>query len=162
MSVMKLPVLAAAAVIAAAALSGCCSCRDSADDRIFPRTEITYSSGGGVTGLSTGYTITAGRMVLKWSGNASEVKQVDTVGQVSESEYRDMLETVYDLHPDTIRQMETGNMTVALVITANDVTYRYQWPGLYYRDDAVPENVLPLRNAIWDVLRDFYQQASTQ
>lgn len=159
---MKFPILTAAVVIAAAALSGCCSCRNGTDERVFPRTEITYSSGGGVTGLSTGFTITDERMVLKWSGNAAEVKQVDTVGQVPESVYLDMLETVYDLHPDTIRQMGTGNMTVALVITANDETYRYQWPGLYYRDDAVPENVLPLRNTVWDVLRDYYEQASQQ
>lgn len=159
---MKISILTTAAVLAAAAISGCCSCRQGTDERVFPRTEITYSSGGGITGLTTGYTITDDRMVLKWSGNAAEVRQVDTVGQVPESEYRDMLKDVYDLHPDTIRQMETGNMTVALVITANDVTYRYQWAGLYYRDDAVPESVRPLRNVVWDVLRDYYEQAANQ
>ncbi|GEM_PF-1612067 len=159
---MKIPILAATVVLTAAALSGCCSCRESTGERVFPRTEITYSSGGGVSGLSTGYTITEDRHVLKWSGNAAEVKKVDTVGQVPEPKYRDMLEDVYNLHPDTIRQMETGNMTVALVITANDVTYRYQWAGLYYRDDAVPENVRPLRNVVWDVLRPYYEEASRQ
>ncbi len=138
-------ILAATVVLS----SGCCSCRDAAESPRFPATEIHYSSGGGVTGMSSGYTILGDGSVLKWSGRADQHDKSENVGRIGDEEYEALIAGIYALKPESLNHQETGNMTTALRIVSDDVVYTYTWPGMAGDDDAVPGELKALRDLVW-------------
>lgn len=103
--------------------------------------------------MTTGYTITADRMVLKWSRYPGEASAVDTIGSIDTERYAALLNAIYSQPLDSIQQMQTGNMTVALVIDKDDVRYTWQWAGVHENDESVPDVVRPLRTAVWNELQ---------
>jgi hypothetical protein len=149
---MKKALLSSAALLCAAVIVGCCSCRP-AEQVHFPSTEISFSAGGGFSGFYSGYTIARDRVVTSWNGRGGNRNEVDTIGSVSKEDYYTLLQTIYDLHPESIQQQETGNMTTALSITSNDEQYLYTWEGTYTDEAAIPEIVRPLRDPIWSALQ---------
>lgn len=134
-------------VIAASALSGCSSSEESAETDI--RTEIHYSSGGGVSGMSSGFSILHDGTVTRWSGRAGSINDASILGRLDTEEHAALLAAVQREDLTALRQQETGNMTTALRIVRDDVEYVFTWPGLHLRDEDVPAAVKPLRDTIW-------------
>lgn len=128
-------------------VAGCASCGRSVED--FPRTEIDYSSGGGVSGMSSGFSILADGTVSRWTGRSSQHDREERIGKLDPEEHAELLEQLYAISLDDLRQQETGNMTTALRIVRDDEALVFTWAGLHQRKEDVPEALRPLRDLIW-------------
>ncbi|MFZ1731887.1 MAG: hypothetical protein WBQ23_13290 [Bacteroidota bacterium] len=136
--------------MAAILFAGCCSCRDTASEQHFPLTVIHYSSGGGFSGMSSGYSILADGEVTRWTGHGGSREKSTTIGKIESKKYRELLSKIYRENPANIRQQETGNMTTSLEVVSDDVVYVYTWPGIHGDDTTVPSAVRKLRDIVWE------------
>lgn len=150
---MKHQISLLALLLSAGLLAGCAAGRH-AEEQPYPRTEISYSSGGGFSGLYTGYTIAANRVVTSWNGRGGVPSKVDTIGTVNEEQFHNLLEQIYDADPVHIQHQQTGNMTTVLTIVSDDEQYLYTWEGVHTDTAAVPVSVLPLQTPVWKLLRE--------
>lgn len=144
--------------LAAGAAAGCASGQaagEAADDVTPPRIEIHYSSGGGVSGMSSGFSILEDGTVTQWTGRAARVNDARILGRLDAAEHVTLLETVTGLDLAGLRQQENGNMTTTLRIVRDDEEYLFTWPGLHQRAEDVPEAVRPLRDAVWQCIEPF-------
>jgi hypothetical protein len=143
-------VIAVAAVIVVL-LPGCCSCPKSMQQ--FPRTEIHYSSGGGVSGMSSGYSILADGTVTRWTGQRGTRDSESTIGRLESEDHRALLADIHAVPLADLHQQDTGNMTTTLRIVRDDEVFLFSWPGLHMRDDDAPPSMRPLRDPVWDRIR---------
>lgn len=141
----------AAILLIAVLFAGCGSCRRTAQP--YPRTEIHYSSGGGVSGMSSGYSILADGSVTRWTGRAAAHDQETTIGRLDDDEYQALMSDIHASGFTGLRQQETGNMTTSLRIVRDDESYTFTWPGLHLTDDDVPAAMRPLRDIVWKRIR---------
>jgi len=118
-----------------------------------PPTEISYSNGGGFSGLVSGMTLTPDGYVLQWHGRPGTRDNLDTLARMNTAQHRELLDAIYDLHPSEIRHQESGNMTTALTMTSGDELWTWTWPGMRGDDAAVPESLRGLRDLIWNAMQ---------
>jgi hypothetical protein len=142
-------------LITLSAAVGCCSCRDAAGKAQLHRTVIHYSSGGGFSGMSSGYSILADGGVVRWKGHGHQREDTTRLGVIESEDLHRMHAAIYALDPASIRQQEPGNMTTALEIVSDDVVYTYTWPGVHTDANAVPATLKPLREIVWQQLQRF-------
>jgi len=138
-------------------LTACCSCGKTTDSTEYPRSIITFSSGGGVSAQVVGYTIDEDGQVTKWSGFAGKRDRSEVMDTLDEMSMRNVLRIVYSLPLGEMLFTETGNMTSNLEIVSDELLYRYSWPGTL--DDAtdVPAELRALRDALFDIVSAFPQ-----
>ena len=150
---MKRAILLSTALLLLGMLAACCPCEQSTSDRpAHPRTEITLSSGGGVSGFISGNTILPDRTVLEWNGMPGKRERVDTLGRLESEAYALLLDTLYAQDPVTIRQQESGNMTTTLRMPSGDEVWTWSWPGMRSREEDVPAALRIMRNAVWQAI----------
>ena len=137
----------AAILMIALLLSACGSCKRAAQS--YPRTEIHYSSGGGVSGMSSGYSILPDGSVTRWTGRAAVHDQETTIGRLDDEEYQALMSDIQAADFAGLRQQETGNMTTSLRIVRDDESFIFTWPGLHLKDEDVPAVIRPLRELVW-------------
>ena len=116
------------ATMIACIAAACASQRDVSEDKQLPENlEIQFGSGGGFTGLWTGYTIRGDGTVLKWQGRAA--------GQNAQKRKEISREAVHELWSalqansfQTLSTSEEGNMTLFIRIQTKDVDKSISWP----------------------------------
>jgi hypothetical protein len=144
---MQRILIPAAILLIAVVLPACGSCKRTAQP--YPRTEIHYSSGGGVSGMSSGYSILPDGSVTRWSGRSAVPDQETIIGRLGEEDYQALMSDIEAAGFAGLRQQETGNMTTSLRIVRDDESFTFTWPGLHLKDEEVPAAVRPLRDIVW-------------
>ena len=127
--------------------AGCCS--SSRGTETHPPLEIHLSSGGGVSGMSTGYTITTDGTVTKWTAFPRGRENDRTIGQLSNEEYSTLISDIFAADFRALRQQESGNMTTSLRIVQDEEVFTFQWPGLHSKEEDVPATLRSLWTVIW-------------
>ncbi|MDX9758125.1 MAG: hypothetical protein RBU27_03100 [Bacteroidota bacterium] len=128
-------------------VAGCCSSSHGTEE--FPPLEIHLSSGGGVSGMSAGYSILTDGTITKWTAFPRGRDSEQTVGKLTENEYHTLVSEIHATDFRVLRQQETGNMTASLRITQGDETFTFLWPGLHNKDQDVPPALRPLWRSVW-------------
>lgn len=88
--------------------------------------QLVLEEGGGFTGLWSGYIVDSSGNVSSWRGNYPERKTTAT-STLSRQQLEKLWQTISDARFFDIDTTGTGNMTIALQVTANGTVHRTSW-----------------------------------
>jgi hypothetical protein len=106
---------------------------------------IRVGSGGGVTGMRSGYRIERSGMIEQWEMLRDSIR-IGAAAKLPASSIRDLFVRAAQLGADTLRLDHVGNMTHWLELTTGSGTVRLRWTDT----DAIP----PALAALYRDLRD--------
>jgi hypothetical protein len=133
--------------------NGCCHCKESPSAR--DAFTIELSSGGGFSGLWSGYIMHSDGAVQFWDGRQNKTESVKTVGNVDPGDIRDIVTLIDKNALMALPLRETGNMTCMLRVTRGELTSFITWPGTLEDDAQVPAEARGAVRALLNLLAKF-------
>jgi hypothetical protein len=125
-------------------LYSCCSCYD------FPKDlTVELGSGGGATGMWTGFSLDGNGQVNSWSGKTQGAEPKD-YQEISKKKIQSIWDRFNEAKVSELKLNEPGNMSKYLKITANGRQNIFIWD--YSRKDSTTENMNMLYKFIYNTL----------
>ncbi|MBL0175973.1 MAG: hypothetical protein IPP94_12040 [Ignavibacteria bacterium] len=139
---------------------GCGTCKDSAaNDAGGTPFIIDLSSGGGFSGMHSGFTIKSDGSVLYWQGMYGRREDVRPLGSMDAGEIRRLKALIDEQKLASVRHRETGNMTTSLSVAEGELLYTISWPGMTEDASDIPEAVRPVHAELQRLLASFQEKA---
>lgn len=135
---------------------GCGTCKHSTDKAPF---SIDLSSGGGFSGMHTGFTLKSDGTVLYWRGMYGRREEVRPLGTADADAVRTLKALIDERKLSSFSHRETGNMTTALAVTEGELLYTITWPGMDSESDNAPGEVKPVLLELQRLLGPFRDKA---
>ena len=137
-------------------LAGCCTCKES---QVFPKPySIELSSGGGVSGLYTGFFLSSNGTISYWRGWRGQKEFSTNAGEISESDLLKCKKMIDDAKLSSLSIHEAGNMTTTLRVTEGDELFTLSWAGADSDEGNVPAQVRPVYSFLQNILEPLRQR----
>ena len=117
-------------------LAGCKSSNDATENLaalppLPPDLSISCSSGGGFSGLWTGFTFEADQDVWQWQGMGNTYDST-LIGRIPPDTLYQLWQELQNMSFFELTQSQTGNMTTAIEARANERSNKVRWPTKVY------------------------------
>jgi len=113
---------------------------------------VDYSSGGGFSGMHSGFIISPAGVVSYWSGMQDRKNDIRIVGTLSTDQLKALQEHIDQSAFRTFIYNETGNMTTSLRITINEEVHTVTWVGMRSETEHVPLQIKVLYTYLTELL----------
>ncbi len=154
---MLLPAFVVSALFATLLLHGCCTSRDVASDSF----TVTLSSGGGVSGMRTGFSIDEAGSVRYHRSMHDTHESSDILGVIGPDERASIARALRDCDVTSLSLTDTGNMTTEFDGRLDGRFFRLRWPGVDTDRDAVHPSVVRAWTAVTTALLPYREKVMT-
>jgi len=113
---------------------------------------VDFSSGGGFSGMHSGFTISPTGMVSYWSEMQGRKEDIRKVGTLSADQLIALQQRIDHSEFRTFVYNETGNMTTSLRITSNEELHTVTWSGARSETEHVPSQIQVLYTYLTELL----------
>lgn len=125
------PILASIVIIATAFFIASCHSSETAKPELSSTTipsdfQLVIGEGGGFTGQWSGYLVDSTGAVSTWRGISPE-QNVKRTAKLARQQFAKLWQTIVNARFFDIDSSGTGNMTVAMQVTANGTVHRTSW-----------------------------------
>ncbi len=138
---------------------GCCTCKEAEVAKPF---SIGLSSGGGVSGMYTGFILASNGDVVYWRGFRGQEDSRTVLGTIALEHLTRLKTLVSESHLSTLAFRETGNMTTLLRVSDGSELFTLSWSGIDSDESAVPKEILPVYRELDRILAPYRQKLFEQ
>jgi hypothetical protein len=101
---------------------------------------VTLSSGGGFTGMYSGYHIDTSGTISRWEGRTFNFASLNPVGNVTSDKLKQMNTKIIELEIMNVQYKKSGNISSSISISTNNFQHTVSWVGIEPERD-VPEKI---------------------